>query len=228
MNDFLGVLYQSLLSFFILFLISKLLGKKQVAQLEFTDYVVGISIGSIAAQMATEPDIPWFHFVVAMSIYAFFDLSITFISRKSRALKKIFKGKPLIIINQGKIDYKMLKKSKLDINELESQCRVKGFFKLDDINYCFFEPSGDFSILPKSANTPTCRNDFKISKKDEDLSLDLVIDGKIVKKHLIKCNKDEKWILKKCKMKNLKMLKKNILLMTLNLEDDSINIHYKK
>lgn len=227
MNDFLSVLYQSLMSFFILFLISKLLGKKQVAQLEFTDYVIGISIGSIAAQMSIEPDIPWYHFVVAMAIYALFDLGITLTSRKSSLLKKIFKGRPLILINQGKIDYKSLKKSKLDINELISQCRVKGFFKISDINYCIFEPSGDFSILAKSDNQNVIREDLKIKKEEESLNVDFIIDGKIVKPALEKYNKDLSWLLKKTKLKNEKQIKKNILLFSYCPTDETFEIYEK-
>src|SRR5690554_6205656 len=101
MNNLLYVLYQSAFSFLVLFLISKILGKKQVAQLEFTDYVVGISIGSIAAQMTVEPEIPFYHFVVAMALYGIFDYLISIVSRKARVLKSLFKGRPLIIINQG-------------------------------------------------------------------------------------------------------------------------------
>lgn len=227
MENFLSVLYQAVLSFFVLFLISKLLGKKQVAQLEFTDYVVGISIGSIAAQMATEPEIPWFHFVVAMAIYGIFDLGITLISRKSKLLKKLFKGKPLIIINKGEIDYKVLKKSKLDLNELISQCRVKGFFNLGDINYCIFEPSGDFSILAKSDNQNVIREDLKIKEKNEILRVNFVIDGEIVKEELLKYQKDISWLLRKLKLKSKKEIKKNVLLFSYCPQDDSFEIYNK-
>lgn len=127
MNDLYRVLFQAMLSFFVLFLLSKILGKKQVAQLEFMDYVVGISIGSIAAQMAIEPQIPWFHFVIAMTVYAFFDLGITLISRKSKLLKKLFKGKPLIVISQGKINFSNLKKANLMLTSLFHNAVLKDF-----------------------------------------------------------------------------------------------------
>lgn len=225
--EILSVFYQSLMAFFILFLISKLLGKKQVAQLEFTDYVIGISIGSIAAQMSIEPDVPWFHFIIAMAIFLVFDLGITLISRKSKLLKKIFKGKPLIIISQGEIDYKILKKSKLDVNELISQCRVKGFFDISEINYCIFEPSGDFSILAKSKNLTAVKEDLKIKQKDKLMHISFIVDGEIDKKQLMEYDKDIKWLLSKTKLKTTKEIKKSILLFSYNPQDDSFEIFEK-
>src|SRR5690554_8233766 len=113
MKDFYQVLLQATASFAVLFIISKILGKKQVAQLEFIDYAVGISIGSIAAQMAIDPEIPYYHFIAAMVIYGILSLAVTLIGRKTPLLKRALKGGPLIIINKGEIDYKKLKQSKL-------------------------------------------------------------------------------------------------------------------
>ena len=106
MDDALAVLYKSLFAFIVLFIISKILGKKQVAQLEFIDYVIGISIGSIAAEMTTVNDKPLHHFVVAMAVFGALDLFITLISRKTRFLKKLLKGRPIILISNGEIVYK--------------------------------------------------------------------------------------------------------------------------
>ena len=227
MNEVLSVLYQSLMSFFILFLISKILGKKQVAQLEFTDYVIGISIGSIAAQMSIEPEVPWFHFVIAMSIYATFDLAITLISRKSKLLKKIFKGKRLIIINQGKISYKELKKSKLDIHELISQCRVKGFFDLSKIEYCIFEPSGDFSILANAESQTVSNKDIGVSKKEEALQIDFIVDGEVIQKKLQEHGKDMNWLYQKTKLKSKREIKKNVILFLYDPSKDSFQMFEK-
>lgn len=105
------VILHALLAFFILFVISKILGKKQVAQLEFTDYVIGISIGSIAAQMAIDPKIPYYHFIVGMAIFGLVDLLITIVSRKATVLNKIFKGVPIILVDKGNLVYKNLKKA---------------------------------------------------------------------------------------------------------------------
>lgn len=227
MDNFLNVLIQSLGAFVVLFIISKILGKKQVAQLEFSDYVVGISIGSIAAAMAVEPEIPFYHFIVAMVIFGGVDLILTLISRKSVFLKSTVKGKPLIIIENGKLNFKNIKKSKLDLNEIMAQCRSKGFFYIDDIAYCIFEISGDFSILPKSKSRPLVAKDFGIPQEQVGLQKEVIIDGKVVEDELEKINKSKDWLNKKLKINDKKQLK-NILLATYDEKTGKVNPHYKK
>ena len=177
--DFSKVLFQAVSSFVVLFIISKILGKKQIAQLEFTDYVIGISLGSIAADMVMEPDIPFYHFVIGMLVYGVLDLTVSIVSRKGVLLKKIFIGQPLIIIQQGEINYKNLKKSKLDINELIAQCRLAGYFNLSEIYYCIFETNGGFSIMPTTEAEQVVRSDLKVKKPQSQMCISLVIDGKV-------------------------------------------------
>lgn len=205
-----------------------MLGKKQVAQLEFADYVVGISIGSIAAQMAVDPEIPFYHFLIAMAIYGFLDLFITLISRKANWLKSLFKGKPLVLIDKGEIDYDALKKSKLDLEELQSLCRIKGYFDLSEIHYCLFEPSGEFSILPKNENMAAQKKDLKVKQKQQNLSVNLVVDGRIQKQQLKKVGVDALWVLKKAKVANRKQLKKQVVLLTYEPGENSVCVFKKK
>lgn len=224
--DILNVGLQSLMAFAILFAISKLLGKKQVAQLEFTDYVVGISIGSIAATMAIEPELPIYHFIIAMAIFGGLDLFLTLIARKSNFLKSTIKGRPLIIIENGKLNFKNIKKSKLDLNEIMAQCRNKGFFYIDDISYCIFETSGDFSILPKSKSRPLIAKDLGIPEEEVGLQKEIIIDGKIIEDELKNLNKAKEWVYKKLKLKDKKQIK-NILLATYNEKTKEVNCHFK-
>ena len=127
MEEILKIVIFSIISVVYLFIISKILGKKQIAQLEFIDYVIGISIGSIAAEMATDlNETPFYHYLIAMTTFFLFDVLITFLGRKGFRLKNFLKGKPIMVIYEGKINYRNLKKSKLDVNELCSLCREKG------------------------------------------------------------------------------------------------------
>ena len=104
------VLINAVVSFAYLFIISKILGKKQIAQLEFIDYAVGISLGSIAAEMSTDSETPFYYYLIAMTIFLVLALLVSLIGRKNSALKRIFKGKPSTLIYEGKIDYKQLVK----------------------------------------------------------------------------------------------------------------------
>ena len=123
MSDIVKVLLFAALSYVTLFIISKLLGKKQIAELDFIDYVTGISIGSIAAEMATETDKPFYHYLIAMGIFFLFDLIVTLLGRKANFFKRFLRGVPLVLINQGEVDFASLKKSKIDFYDLVGLAR---------------------------------------------------------------------------------------------------------
>lgn len=221
------VLINSCIAFVYLFIISKILGKKQIAQLEFIDYAVGISLGSIAAEMATEVEKPFYYYLIAMTIFFAFALFIALIGRKTTFFKRLFKGKPAVLIYEGKINYKQLKKNNIDVNDLLSMLREKNYFDIEDVEYAIFEPRGELSVLPKAKQRPVVLQDVK-SKVNEEASLSnvLVADGKISKSGLNEIAKDEKWLFKKLKIDSSKELK-NIILATYDSEQNKINVHYK-
>lgn len=227
-DDIYWVLINSVFSFVYLFIISKLLGKKQIAQLEFIDYVVGISLGSIAAEWSTKTDQPFYNYLIAMTIFFVLAFLVAVIGRKTTLLKRIFKGKPSTLIYEGKIDYKQLKKNNIDVNDLLSMLREKNYFDPSDVAYAIFEPSGKLSVLPKGNNRPVVIEDVN-AKAVEQASLTdvLIVDGKISKSGLNEIEKDEKWLFKQLKISNKKDLK-NILLATYDTESKGVNVHYKK
>ncbi len=221
------VLINSVVSFVYLFIISKLLGKKQIAQLEFIDYAVGISLGSIAAEMATT-DKPFYHYLIAMTIFFLLAFLIAVIGRKSTFLKRIFKGKPATLIYNGKINYKQICKSNIDINDLLSMLREKGYFDINSVAYAIFETSGELSVLPKGAQTPTVVENLKDVKiQKASLTNELVIDGKVSKSGLKELNKDEKWLYKNLNITSKKELK-NIALAVYDEKSKSVVVHNKK
>ncbi len=228
MNDIVKVLVFSLTAYVVLFFIAKLLGKKQLAQLTFIDYIVGISIGSIAAEMTTELNQPFYHYLIAMAAFFFFDLIISILGRKGAMLKKFANGTPLILINDGKLDYENLKKSKITVNELCGLAREKGFFHLEDIAYAIFETSGKLSVLPKNNQRPVVAEDFNLPQEVQPKLVQyLVVDGNISEESLNMVNKDEEWLLDGLKVKDKKDLK-NILLAYYDDNGQNFYVHYKK
>ena len=158
------VLIFSLSSFAFLFIVTKILGKKQIAELSFIDYVVGISIGSIAAEWSTETEEPFYHFLIAISIYCALSLILDIMERK-RPFRKFLKGEVLTIIEEGEFNYVNLKKSMLDVEDVLGMAREKNFFDVNDIAFALFETTGKLSILPKSNKRPTVLKDLG---KEED------------------------------------------------------------
>lgn len=212
LKDIYWVIINSFVSFIYLFIISKLLGKKQIAQLEFIDYVVGISLGSIAADMSVETEAPFYHALIAMTIFFLLALAVALIGRKNTFFKRILKGKPSVLIYEGEIDYKELVKCKIDINDLLSMLREKGFFDITEVSYALFEPSGKLSVLPKGNYRPVVAEDIsmKIVKKPE-LKNVLIADGRISKSGLNEICKDKDWLFKKLKIENKKDIKQILL-----------------
>ena len=226
MSPVLRVFVFSISSFLFLFVVTKIMGKKQIAQLSFSDYVIGISLGSIAAEMATDPERPFYHFFLAMVIYLTLDLALTLVARKGTFLKKLIRGRPLILIEKGKINYHNLMRSKLDINDLLALCRAKGFFDLREVSYCIFETSGDLSVLPAASAQPARSVDLGVTPPPPDLSKDVVEDGKIVPSALEQIGKDKAWLLSRLGLAEKEV--KSVALATYHAEKDELNVHYKE
>ncbi len=221
------VLIDSAVAFIYLFIISKILGKKQIAQLEFIDYTIGISLGSIAAEMAFSTDIPFYFFLIAMTVFFVLALFVAIIGRKCTFLKRWLKGKPATLIYEGKIDYKQLKKNNIDVNDLLSMLREKGYFDISDVAYAVFEPSGDLSVMPVGAQKPLVMEDLDGSKiKKAALTDVLIVDGAVSYSGLSEINKDTEWLFSRLKIKSKEDLD-NIILAVYDDETDEFNVHYK-
>lgn len=221
------VLIDSAVAFLYLFVISKLLGKKQIAQLEFIDYTVGISLGSIAAEMATNTEVPFYYFLIAMTIFFLFAALVAVVGRKTTFLKRLLKGKPATLIYDGKINYKELKKNKIDVNDLLSMLREKGYFDIADVAYAVFEPSGKLSVLPVGAQKPLVMEDLDNDKiKPAQLEDILVVDGVLSRSGLNNAGKDDRWLFERLGVTDEKDLK-DILLCVYDEENDKLNTYHK-
>ncbi len=221
------VILNSTMAFFFLFIIAKIMGKKQIAQLDFIDYIIGISLGSIAAQMAFDTELPFYYFLIAMAMFALLDIILSLLGRKAMFLKKIVVGRPVALIEEGKLIYKNIQKTKLSINEFLSLCREAGYFDISDIAYCFFETSGKLSVLPKSEAMPIVAKDLNIKLPESSLSTELILDGKIVDAALAKIAKSREWLYQKINVENDEAIK-NIALVLYDEDNDKFFVHPKE
>ena len=177
------VLLSSLLSIASLFIIAKFMGHKQVSQLDFFDYVTGITIGSIAAELATELEAPE-RALIAMAVYGAVSVLLTVVSRKFAKARKYINGTPTILFDSGKLYRKNIKKCNIDLSDFLLLCREAGYFSLEDIETAVFECNGKLSILPKSAKRPISPSDVQILPKQEKIAVELIMDGKILGENL--------------------------------------------
>lgn len=225
MQNWTSVLINSAMSYLSVFVISKMLGKKQVAQLTVVDYVVGITMGNIAGQWCTDYKNPWTFYLIGMGVFMVLSLFINFLERKI-PFKRILKGKQLELITDGKINFPNLKKSKLDVNDLLGLCREKNYFDLSEVSYAFLENNGALSVLPKKTSCPVQKGDVLKGMSEKNMPAKyLIIDGHINKTVLSQLGKDETWLKKCCDIKDKKDLK-NIILAEY-MGKDNILLHKK-
>lgn len=196
--ELIKVILTSLLSVVSMFIIAKALGHKQVAQLDFFDYINGITIGSIAAELATELEKPWKP-LIAMVIYGVVAFFLNITSQKFPKARKFLNGTPTIIMDNGKIYRKNMKKAKLELSEFLLMCRQEGYFNINDIQTAVFEYNGKLTILPKSTKRPLIPEDLNISPEKETINTEIILDGRILHGNLKKLGLDLTWLDKQLK-----------------------------
>ena len=150
-----------------LFFMTKLLGKKQVSELSLFDYVVGISIGNFASEMAINLEAEFFNSMLAIIVFGILAYFISILTTKSLKLRKFFVGTPTVLMENNKLIYKNMKKSMIDVNDLLSQAREIGYFDLSEIEFAILEANGKISFLPKG--------EYKnVNIKDMNLKIDII------------------------------------------------------
>ncbi|MEZ4357751.1 MAG: DUF421 domain-containing protein [Eubacteriales bacterium] len=186
---------KSLVSIIILFILTRIMGKKQISQLTFFDYVAGISIGSIAASFAVDPSVGYLRGITAIIIYAIFPITLSYFTLKSYRARKLLDGMPSVIIQNGKILENNLKKTKLNVNDLLEECRLKNAFNIADIEFAVLETNGKLSVQLKTEKQPLTPKDMDIKTAYRGLCINVIIDGEIFDEHLTMSGKDRKWLI---------------------------------
>lgn len=194
MSDFLNICFRTILVLIILFFITKMMGKKQISELNFFDYVVGITIGSIAADISLDIEKNMIAGIAALFIYGFISYIISFVSIKSILARRFFIGVPTVLVEKGKIIESGLKKSKIDVNDLLMEARENGYFNLDEIDYALMEVNGNISFLPKEKEKPVTKKNMKIKCNNEGLTVNAIIDSKYMANNMKAINKDKEWL----------------------------------
>jgi uncharacterized membrane protein YcaP (DUF421 family) len=193
--EILQVVLTALLSAAALFVIAKIMGHKEVAQLDFFDYITGITIGSIAAELATELESPWKP-LIAMLVYGSVSVILSLITSAMPESRKYINGTPTILMDSGKLYRENLKKSKLDLSEFMMLCRQLGYFNLNDIQTAVFEYNGKLSVLPKSSKRPSNPADLGLTPTQEHICTEIIMDGRILEENMKRRGLEEKWLQK--------------------------------
>lgn len=204
--EFIKILLTSLLSVVSLFIMAKIMGHKQMAELDFFDYISGITIGSIAAELAIDSEMFWKP-LLAIIIYGVVSIGLSWITLRFPQSRKFINGTPTIIMDNGKLYRKNMKKAKLELSEFMVMLRQEGYFNLNDINTAVFEHNGHLTILPKSSKRPITPEDMNISVKQEEINTEIIMDGQIMHENLKRLGFNIEWLEKQLKDQRFKSAK---------------------
>lgn len=205
--SYLQIAIETVVTFFVLLALTRFLGKKQLSQLTFFNYVTGITIGSIAANMIVLSTKDYMKDLVSLIIWCSLTTLIGYISLKSGKIRMLLDGQPTIVIKHGKIDRKALKRTGVNIDDLTMMVRQYQVFSIDEIDFAILEPNGTLSILKKPPFQGTQKIDINISPENPPfLPIEIISDGKLLKRNLLEVGKNRQWLkdeLKKLSIENI-------------------------
>jgi len=202
--DFLRIILQTVLAFFTILIITRLLEKEQLGHLTFYEYITGITIGSLAADIAIDTAGNRWLILLSLVVFALLTYLMGYVSLKSRVARKLLEGEPTIVVQNGKIMEKNMKQIRYNVDDLLTQLREKGVFNISDVEFAVLEPNGQLSVLLKSQKKPVTREDLQIPSQYEGMSSEIIVDGEVVYQNLQQNNLDEAWLINELQKQGIK------------------------
>lgn len=195
MPELVLILIRSIVAFLLLLILTRIMGKKQISQLTFFDYCVGITIGSIAATMSVDQNVKAANGVLSLLIWGLFPIILAYASLKSMWFTKIVDGKATIMVQNGEILEKNLKKNLFTMDELMLSLREKGIFKISDVEMAVLETNGQLSVMLKTDKQPVTPHTLGIPIEQEHGPTVLIMDGQLLEKGLKERGYSKEWLL---------------------------------
>lgn len=188
------VLFRTIILYVIVVFTMRIMGKRQIGQLQPFELVIAIMVSQLASIPMQDTRIPLVHGIIPIITLLILQVLISLVQLKSELARSIFCGKPSILISKGKIDIKQLKNNKFNINDLLEEIRLQGYYNIQDIEYAILETSGQLSIIPKTELEPATKQDLNVKSSQDKLPVTLILDGKINTANLKLIDKNKSWL----------------------------------
>ena len=202
--NFFEMLFRTTGSFFAILILARIIGKKQLSQLTFFHYVTGITIGSIAAEIAAQAETPFFDGLISLIWWCVLTIIITVITLKNKRLRILFDGKPTVLVKNGVIFPSALKKERIHIDELTMMLREKEIYSLDEVLHVTLETNGEIGVMKKPSSRNVTQQDMQIKPTEVSyFPIEVISDGKIIYENLHEVDLDEQWLMRKLRKKNI-------------------------
>lgn len=228
--DWMNILLRSITLVFTLFLLTKLLGKKHISQLSIFDYINGFVLGGIGAILTVHQDVNFWYGLMAMLVWFIIPFTIDYIALKSKTVRDFVQGKSTVIIQDGKIMEDNLKKELFSTDDLLVHLREKDIFHVADVEFALLEPTGKFSVLPKTDSRPLTAKDLNLKLAPKKEPQTVIMDGKMLLEPLANLNLNPAWL--ETELAKLNVTIENVFLgqadsdgqLTVDLYDDMLSI----
>ncbi len=208
MTGALEIFWQTVLSFIVLMILTRILGKQQLSQLTFYEYLNGITFGSIAANMATIEIAKVPDHLIGLITYGLLTMAVSWLAMKNRKFRKMVAGEPVIVIQDGCILEANMRKMHLDLGELTTMLRTEGIFDYKELELAIVEPSGELSVMKKPEYQEVTLNDMNIQGQAKGFAVEVILDGQIIYENLRAMGLDGKWLMKQLKKHNINRISK--------------------
>jgi uncharacterized membrane protein YcaP (DUF421 family) len=203
MLDIILTVIRGIAALAVLFILTRILGKKQISQLTFFDYTVGITIGTITGSVIIDKSLNFLSGLTALVVCMLFALALSSISLLSYKARKLLEGQPTVLVQNGKPIEENMSKAGFSMNDLLGQCRLKNIFDPSDIETAILETNGEVSVQPKPRARPLTPKDMNMPETFKGFSLNLVIDGQLIRENLELAGKTEEWLINEVNMQNI-------------------------
>jgi len=217
------VIFRTIILFSIVFVVVRLMGKRQIAQMQPYEIAILIMISALAAIPMEDIGMPLFNSMIPILMLFAFQVLIAFFSQKSEKARSILCGRPSIVVENGKILENELRDMRMNINELQEMLRVQGYPNISEVEFAIFETNGQLSVVPKSQNRPVTPGDLDLETEYEGLPYPLVVDGNVNYHNLAKAGLNEDWLKRELAKFNIHDLQE-VLLANL---DTSGNLYFQ-
>lgn len=220
----LNVIPRCLGSVVFLFLITRIMGKKQVSQFSLFDYVIGISIGNFTAEMTLNTDVQYINGMIAITTFGVLSYIVSKAVNKSIRIRRFIIGTPTVLLDDGKVIDKGLQRVNIDINDLLEQARINGYFDISEVSYAIMEANGNISFLPKGEFKNPTKHDLKLDSQKSYLSANIIVNGEYMEEAIKKSKITKNELIKQLKKMHLDS-PDSILLATIT--DKDLQFYFK-
>ncbi|WP_139905040.1 DUF421 domain-containing protein [Clostridium thermarum] len=213
------LLFRTIILFVAVIFSMRIMGKRQIGQLQPYELVVAIMVSELASLPMQDTRIPLLHGVIPIATLLIIQIIISILELKFDKARSIIDGKPSIVICKGKLVISELRNQVFTVNDLMEELRIKGYFSIEDIEYAILETNGQLSVIPKTSSEPVTKGDMNVSLKEKNLPLTVISEGKIIHQNLRILKKDEQWLKAQLKNNHIKT-EKDVFIAIMNSEDE--------